>query len=227
MGSGVAGQIDDADGTVLFGPNLNWINHPLQSNIQKALNLPVKVINDVRAIGWGEWIYGAAKGCNDFVCVLVGTGVGGAIVRNGQMQNGCSNTCGEIGHMTIDFDGRLCSCGNRGCLEAYTGGWAIAEQARDMLTSDNQSSKLILELADNDINMITAKTVIDAYRQKDKLATHIMETFCRALAAGCVSIVNAWNPGRIILGGGLLCRGAGVYPCNRSFYTYICFKVGN
>jgi glucokinase len=205
IGIGVAGQIDDEDGTVLFGPNLHWHEHPLQQNIHNATQLPVKVINDVRAIAWAEWLYGAAQGCDDFVCLIVGTGIGGAIVKNGQMQKGCNNSCGEVGHMTIDFHGPLCTCGNQGCLEAFAGGWALAKQARESIQSGHKSfTQTLLQLAQNDIEKVTAKTVVEAYHKKDPLATQLIEQFKQALTAGCVSLVNALNPCRLILGGGLL-----------------------
>lgn len=204
IGIGVAGQIDGENGAVLFAPNLNWHNYPLQQNIQQALGLPVKVVNDLRAIAWAEKLYGAAKGCDDFVCIFVGTGVGGAIIKNGQMQKGCSNTCGELGHMTINFHGPICTCGNRGCLEAYAGGWAIAKQAQEWMRAKKAPHQILLQLANNDISKVTAKMVVEAYHQGDALARDVIEQFKQALTAGCVSIVNTLNPCRLILGGGVL-----------------------
>lgn len=204
VGIGVAGQIDDKTGCVTFAPNLKWRNHPLQQNMAEALQLPVKVINDVRAITWGEWLYGAGYECNDLVCMFVGTGIGGGVVSNGQLLHGFSNTCGEIGHLTIDFHGPLCTCGNRGCLEACAGGWAIAKQAQEALRSLDSPNKIMLQLAGNDINQVTAKMVIEAYHKGDPLALMIMDRFKQAIVAGCVSIVNAFNPERLILGGGIM-----------------------
>jgi glucokinase len=204
VGIGVAGQIDEKTGTVLFGPNLKWHNHPLQENLQNAIKLPVKVINDARAITLGEWLYGAGFGCDDLVCIFVGTGIGGGVVSGGKLLKGCSNTCGEIGHMTIDFHGPTCVCGNRGCLEAFAGGWAIAKQAQEAIKTADSPNKTLLELADNDINNVSAKLVIEAYHKGDALALFLMERFKQALVAGCVSIVNAFNPCRLILGGGVL-----------------------
>lgn len=204
IGIGVAGQIDEESGSVLFGPNLNWHNYPLKQNIQNKAKFPVKIINDVRAIAWSEWLYGAAQGCDDFICMFVGTGIGGAIVRNGVMLKGCSNSCGELGHMTIDFHGPLCTCGNYGCLEAFAGGWAIAKHAQEMVKEEKDPNQILLQLAQQDVSKITAKTVVEAYHKGDALSIHIMDRFKHALAAGCVSIVNAFNPCRLILGGGVL-----------------------
>jgi len=128
----------------------------------------------------------------------------GGVVSNGKILTGCSNTCGEVGHMTIDFHGPICTCGNRGCLEAYAGGWAIAKQAQEAMKSDGSPNQMLLQLANNDINNVNAKIVVEAYHKGDALALMIMERFKHALVAGCVSIVNAFNPCRLILGGGVL-----------------------
>ena len=130
VGIGVAGQVDAVTGTVHFAPNLDWHEVALRSELERKLGLPVLVTNDVRAATWGEWLYGAGKGCDDLACVFVGTGIGGGIVSGRRMLTGAANTAGEIGHMTIVAGGRRCHCPNRGCLEAYASGWAIVKRAR-------------------------------------------------------------------------------------------------
>ncbi len=131
LGVGVAGQIDAATGTVRFAPNLGWRDVPLRAELERTLRLPVVVVNDVRAATFGEWAHGAGKGVNDLVCLFIGTGIGGGVVSGGQLLEGCCNMAGELGHMTIVAGGRPCHCPNRGCLEAYVGGWSIAERAQD------------------------------------------------------------------------------------------------
>jgi glucokinase len=126
LGIGIAAQVDHS-GVVLTSPNLGWQNVPLRDELEERLKLPVVVTNDVRAASWGEWHFGAGKGVDDLVVIFVGTGIGGGVVSGGRMLEGCSNTAGEIGHTTLIADGRNCSCPNKGCLEAYAGGWAIAE----------------------------------------------------------------------------------------------------
>jgi glucokinase len=134
VGVGVAGQIEAGSGVVRFAPNLDWHDVPFQADLGAALGLPVVVTNDVRAAAWGEWLHGAGRGCDDLVCLFVGTGIGGGVVSGGQMLSGCSNTAGELGHMVVDLGGPTCHCGNRGCLEALAGGWAIARRAREPAT---------------------------------------------------------------------------------------------
>ena len=128
LGIGVAGQIDPVTGGVRYAPNLDWHDVPLRADLERLTDLRVAVVNDVRAAMWGEWLFGAGRGSRDLVCVFVGTGIGGGIISNGRVLEGCSNTAGEIGHMTIELDGPLCHCGNRGCFEAVAGGWAIAKK---------------------------------------------------------------------------------------------------
>lgn len=204
VGVGLAGQIDAKQGLVFFAPNLGWRDVPFQTDLSRDVGLSVVVTNDVRVATWGEWVHGAGKGCDDLVCVFVGTGIGGGMVCGGKVLSGCSNTAAEIGHMTIDLNGPPCTCGHRGCLEALAGGWAIARRARQALSTNPSSAANLLRLAGGDPQAITAKTVAEATRTGDPLAKEIFDEVTRALIAGAVSLVNALNPCRLILGGGVI-----------------------
>ena len=204
VGVGVAGQIEIGSGVVRFAPNLDWHDVPFQSQLSSACNLPVVITNDVRAITWGEWLFGAGKGCDDLICAFIGTGIGGGVVINGKMVNGCSNTAGEIGHITVDLDGPKCTCGSKGCMEALAGGWGIAREARQAVSADPAAGANLLQMADGEQEKITAKTVAEAYKGGDKLAQKLIGEARRALVAGMTSLVNAFNPCRLILGGGVI-----------------------
>lgn len=204
LGIGVAGQIDKSQGMVRRSPNLpGWRDVQLGTRLKEALNIPVFVNNDVRLITWGEWQHGAGKGVEDLVCLFVGTGIGGGIVSNGRFLEGCSNTAGELGHMTIVAAGRKCHCPNEGCLEAYAGGWAIAERAQDAVRANPQAGKTLISLA-GDISQISAITVSQAYKNSDPLAQRLVKDTSRYLASGIVNIVNVFNPCLIILGGSVI-----------------------
>lgn len=206
IGIGVAGQVDPENGIVIFAPNLKWTHFPLKSRVEKALNIPTCVINDVRAITLAEWRYGAGKECDDLLCVFIGTGIGSGVVNGGKLLNGSSNTYGEVGHMTINLNGPLCTCGKQGCFEIYAGGWGIAMQAIEAIKKD-QSQKLsqyLISAVGGVVEDITAKIVIDAYRKKDPLAENVMIDVQKALIAGLSSLVNLYNPKRLILGGGII-----------------------
>lgn len=202
LGIGVAAQVDLA-GVVQGSPNLGWRNFPLKEELEKQLGLPVLVTNDVRATTWGEWRYGAGKGVDDLAVLFVGTGIGGGIISGGEVLSGCSNAAGELGHITLVYDGRKCRCPNRGCLEAYAGGWAIAERAQEAIRTLSHEGRRLLSLAGS-VNHVTAVTVSQAYREGDLLARLLVEETGRYLAAGVVSIINAFNPCMIVLGGGVV-----------------------
>lgn len=203
LGIGVAGQVDKVTGTVRFSPNLGWHNVPLRARLEEALGLPVVIDNDVRAATWAEWQHGAGQGVNDLVCLFVGTGIGGGVVSGGCLLEGCHNSAGELGHTTIIASGRHCRCPNQGCLEAYAGGWAIAERAQEAVRADPKAGQTLVTLAGN-IQHISAITVSRAYTDGDPLARRLVEETAQYLAAGVVSIVNAFNPCLLVLGGGVI-----------------------
>lgn len=204
VGIGVAGQIESGTGLVHFAPNLDWHDVPLQSELSSELSAPVVVTNDVRAITWGEWLHGAGKGCNDLICSYIGTGIGGGVVINGTVLNGCSNSAGEIGHIVVELQGPQCTCGGRGCMEALAGGWGIARQAREAVAADADTGARLLQLVKGKREDITTKTVVQAYREGDELARKLIARAEQALIAGMISLVNAFNPCRLILGGGVI-----------------------
>ncbi len=202
LGVGVAGQVG-SNGAVLFGPNLDWHDVPLRARLANALGRPVSVLNDVQAATYGEWRYGAGRGTDDLVCVFVGTGIGGGIVADGHLRHGATGTAGEIGHLTVQRNGRKCRCPNSGCLEAYAGGWAIAERAREALATDPRGGERLLSLA-GEASAVTSKTVEQAYSSGDALARALVDETMGYLACGLVSIVNGFNPKIVVLGGGVL-----------------------
>ena len=202
LGIGVAAQVD-LEGVVRGSPNLGWRNVPLKKKLEKQLGLPVAVTNDVRAATWGEWLYGSGRGVDDLAVLFVGTGVGGGVISGGNVLSGCTNSGGELGHITIVSDGRKCRCPNKGCLEAYAGGWAIAERAQEAIRTLSNEGRRLLSLAGS-VKEVTAVTVSQAYREGDLLARLLVEETGRYLAAGVVSIVNTFNPCLVVLGGGVI-----------------------
>jgi glucokinase len=204
VGVGLAGQIDSERGIVKFAPNLKWNDVHLKEDLERLTNLPFMITNDVRAATWGEWLYGEGVGCKDLICMFVGTGIGAGIVSGGQMLTGSNNSAGEIGHMTIMMDGPICSCGNRGCFEAFAGGWAIAKRAKEEIAKNPEKGKKILNDGKVKLENITAKSVIQAALDNDILGKEIIEETTKALIAGSIGIINAFNPSRFILGGGII-----------------------
>jgi glucokinase len=204
IGIGMAGQIDAQTGTVLFAPNLGWRDFPLGKAIESALRLPVHITNDVRAAAYGEWLYGAGKGCQDLICLFIGTGIGSGIVSGGRMLTGSSNSAGEVGHMTLDLHGPLCGCGNKGCFEALASGSAIARRAKELISYDSTDGKKLLDLIGSDAETITARHIFEAYRFHSPIAVRVVEEVKETLIAGVAGLVNAFNPQKVILGGGVI-----------------------
>lgn len=202
-GVGVAGQVDPEAGIVRSAPSLGWREVPLRDHLEDALDLPVTVANDVHAITHGVWTHGAGRGTDKLVVVFVGTGIGGGIVSGGHMLDGEQGLAGELGHMILMPYGRSCRCRNRGCWEAYAGGWAIGERARQAVRTDPEAGQPLVERA-GDLDSITARTVHEAYQEGDPLAARIVDATAEYLGIGLASVVNAVNPERVVLGGGVI-----------------------
>lgn len=202
-GVGVAGQVDSEAGVVRSAPSLGWREVPLQDHLEEALDLPVVVTNDVRAITRGVWQHGAGRGADDLVVVFVGTGIGGGIVSDGHLLAGAQGLAGELGHMILMPYGRSCRCRNRGCWEAYAGGWAIAERARQAARRESEAGRPLIEQA-GDVDSVTGRTVHEVYREGDPLAARIVDATAEYLGIGLASVVNAINPERVVLGGGVI-----------------------
>jgi glucokinase len=204
IGLGVAGQIEKKTGNVIYAPNLGWHNINLQEQLANKLHKPVSICNDVVAAAYGEWLYGAGIDCDNLVCIFIGTGIGGAIIANGKMLEGCNNTAGEIGHITLQLQGPICHCGNKGCFEALASGWAIQRDAQLAVKNNRNNGKMLLEMANGDILAITAKTVAMAAQNGDALAANLLDNVTNVVIAGITSAVNMLGPCRIILGGGIV-----------------------
>lgn len=204
VGVGVAGQVDAATGSVTYAPNLRWRDVALQARLEAALALPVAVLNDVQSATFGEWSHGAGRGVDEMVCVFVGTGVGGGVVAGGRLVRGCTGSAGELGHTIVDLEGPPCHCGSHGCLEAHAGGWAIAQRAQEAVSAQPDRARALLAAVGGRAAAITARVVTETARAGDPLAQDLMAGVMRALAAGAASIVNAFNPCVLVLGGGVL-----------------------
>lgn len=206
IGVGAAGQIDRKAGVVVDAPNLGVRNMQLGNILGKQFGKQVAVGNDVEVAALGEYLHGAGKGYNNFVCVFVGTGIGSGIVQNGHMYTGLSGTAGEIGHMSVDAGGRICGCGGRGCLEAYASRTAITKAIMaeihhgrsSVLTADAEK-----QLKEGD-TIIRSGILASAIQQKDDLTIEVVKEAANYLGYGLGSIMNFYNPDCVILGGGVI-----------------------
>lgn len=201
IGVGAAGQIDRKNGILIGAPNLDCYDLNIKEILQKHFNLPVYLGNDVEIATIGEQKFGAGQGCDDFVCVFVGTGVGSAIVKDGKIITGATGTAGEIGHIIVDLNGRQCACGAHGCLEAYASRSAIERRIEGALKKGRQSC--ILDYLETG-KSITSSMIQKSIEQEDELVLQCVTEASEYLSGGIASIINFINPKLIILGGGLI-----------------------
>ncbi|HSL44635.1 MAG TPA: ROK family protein [Anaerolineales bacterium] len=203
IGIGVPGVLDLEKGETLFLPNLpgTWPHIPLQNRITELTGLPTALLNDVRAITNGEWRFGAGRGVDTVAVFAIGTGIGGGLVINGQLHLGIGGTGGELGHSMIDYNGPMCGCGNRGCLEAYASGPAIAAMGLKAVTQGLTTR--LGEMCDYDLNKITPKLIAQAALAGDEIAKDIYERAGFYLGIAAANVAVAIGPRRIIIAGGV------------------------
>ena len=202
IGIAVAGAIDSNRGLVTASPNLpGWLDVPLRYIVQDRYQVDAFLVNDASAAALGEHRFGVGRGVSNLILLTLGTGIGGGIVINGEMYCGVCGSAGEIGHMVIDVNGPECACGNRGCLEALASGTAVARDAIRRIGQGEKSS--LVEMAEGEIESITAETVGTAARNGDSLALDVLSQAANYLGVGMVNLVNIFNPEMIVLGGGM------------------------
>jgi glucokinase len=210
VGIGAPGPLDRDKGLVIVAPNLGWKNFPLRDRIGERLDLPATLDNDANCATVGEWWLGAARGGTNVIGMTIGTGIGGGIIIDGKLFHGSSDVAGEIGHTTIDLNGRHCKCGNYGCLEAYASGPAIAVRAREVLVREETAS-LLPSMVDGNLEEITAETVYDAAKQGDAVASEIVRDTARYLGAGIANLLNIINADVVVVAGGVTQAGDALF----------------
>jgi glucokinase len=210
VGVGAPGPLDRDKGLVVVAPNLGWKNFPLRDRISERLRLPVTLDNDANCATVGEWWQGAARGGTNVVGMTIGTGIGGGLIIDGKLFHGASDVAGEIGHTTIDLNGRHCKCGNYGCLEAYASGPAIATRAREVLVREETAS-LLPSLVGGKLDSITAETVYKAAKQGDAVASEIVRDTARYLGAGIANLLNILNADVVVVAGGVTQAGDALF----------------
>jgi glucokinase len=210
IGVGIAGQVDAERGLLVGTANLSRsvVDLPMGKKIKDRYKVPAQIRNDVQIAAIGEYSFGAGKGIGEFVCVFVGTGIGGAIVHDGKLVKGYSGNAGELGHTTVDIEGRVCGCGGRGHLEAYASRTAITAALLGELRRGHSSvlSDLLPDIdpAAPGGTAIKSGVLAKAVKVKDDVAIQIITSAGTYLGYGLASIVNFQNPQRIILGGGVI-----------------------
>lgn len=204
IGASFGGPVNAAEGVVLLSHHVpGWENVPLREQLVARFGVPAAVDNDANVAALGEWRFGAGQGCHSLLYVTVSTGIGGGWVLDRRIYHGADSLAGEIGHMTVQPGGPVCTCGRRGCLEAVAAGAAIARRARERLTAKPQVGGILRGLVGGDAGAVTAKHVSQAAEAGDELAQQVLEEAARALGFGIGCAIALMNPERVVVGGGV------------------------
>ncbi len=199
IGAGVPGPV--VAGVGVMGPPImpGWDGYPIRDDLEKRYGVPVSLSNDAELGAIGEWAYGAGRGERDLAYIKVGTGIGAGLLLDGQIYRGANGSSGEIGHITIEENGPVCTCGNRGCLEALAGGRAIANRAIQEVNSGRRT--LLTEISP--VSQIRSRDVIAAARRGDLVSQQIVSEAGVHLGTALASLVNLFNPSMVVVGGGV------------------------
>jgi len=201
IGIGSPGFADKNLGTIIFANNLFWHNVPVRDELQKYINVPVYIDNDATVAGVAEAVVGACKGFKNSITITLGTGVGSGIIIDGKPYSGSHGVGSELGHIIVEVDGLECTCGNRGCWERYTSATALIREGKE--AAQKHPDSMINKAVEGDLDKITAKTVIDAAKAGDAVAMEIFKKYIHYIAMGIITIINAFDPDIIAIGGGV------------------------
>lgn len=207
VGIGAAGWVDSAQAVVQFSPHLAWRNEPLKAKLAQRVDLPLIVDNDANAAAWAEYRFGAGRGSAVLVCLTLGTGIGGALVINGQLFRGTYGMAGEWGHMISVPGGHRCECGNRGCWEQYASGNALVREARELARSNSPMAYGLLDMLGGDPDTITGPGVTAAALRGEPTATELIGDVGSWLGVGIANLAAALDPDLFVIGGGVSAAG--------------------
>ena len=216
VGIGCPGTIDSKTGTVIYSNNIVWENIELGAIMENSLQLPVKVYNDADCAALGETVAGAAKDCNNMILLTLGTGEGGGIILDGKVFDGYYAGGAELGHTTLIAGGEPCTCGRKGCLEAYASATAIIRIAKKKMEQEKESLL-------HEYNEIDGVAIFEAAKNNDRAANEAIDEYVMYLAEGIVNFVNIFRPEKVLLGGGISHAGDRlIQPVNEYVKKY-CF----
>jgi glucokinase len=207
VGIGAAGFVAADRATVVFAPHLSWRHEPLQAALQQRVAVPIFVDNDANAAVWAEWKFGAAQGESHVMMITLGTGIGGGILINGEVQRGRFGIAGEFGHMRVVPDGHRCECGNRGCWEQYASGNALVREARSLVQANSPMASDLLDRVDGSPANLTGPSITEAARDGDATARELLAEIGNWLGVGLANLAAAFDPGTFVIGGGVSAAG--------------------
>ncbi|MCL2003745.1 MAG: ROK family protein [Oscillospiraceae bacterium] len=222
-GVGSPGSIDASAGVVVFSNNLHFRNVPLADMLSERLGVLVKIGNDANAAALGEARAGAAKGRESMILVTLGTGVGGGIIIGGEIYDGFNGMAGEVGHTVIVKDGALCTCGRKGCWEAYTSATGLIRMTKEAMERAPDS---LMHKITRDMGKVSGRTAFAAERRGDAAAGAVVSAYLSYTACGLANLINLFQPAVLCLGGGIANEGQTLIERLEPLLEPECFDVG-
>ncbi len=204
VGVGSPGACNAETGVVEYANNLGFENVPMRDMLAALVNKPVSIENDANAAAYGEFVAGAAKGCSSCICITLGTGVGGGVIIDGKIMAGHNYAGAELGHTVIVVDGEQCSCGRKGCWEAYASATALIRQTKRAMEKNPDSA--MWKLA-GDLGHVSGRTAFDAMRAGDAAGKAVVDAYIRYISCGIANMVNIFQPQVLCVGGGICHEG--------------------
>lgn len=226
-GIGMPSCINPKTGLLVHSNNLGWKNIPILDTLGGLLGLPIIIENDANCAALGEALAGAARDYRDVIVITLGTGVGGGLIVNGKIYAGADQMGAELGHTKMVYNGELCSCGQKGCFEAYASATALVRQTQKAMQENPRS--IMNELCDGDLNKVTGRTAFDAARKADRTALKVVNLYAEYIACGLSTLIAIFRPEAIIIGGGISNEGSYLFNMINSKIlenTFSAFEVG-
>ena len=205
LGIASPGIVDDETGNVIYANNLGFRHFPILPMLRERLAIKeMHIENDANAAAWGEAVAGAAKGSKSSVMITLGTGVGGGINDSGKVFKGFNSAAGELGHIVIEVDGRPCTCGRRGCWEAYSSATGLINMTKEKL-AECEASGRATSMTEQVVQKgkVNGRTAFDGLRAGDEAAKEVVDTYIKYLASGIASMINIFQPEVLSIGGGI------------------------
>lgn len=203
VGLAVAGFLDPECETVRFAPHLPWRDAPVRARLENRLKLPVRLEHDANSAAWSEYRFGSAQGVDNWVLLAIGTGIGAALILDGEIYRGAYGTAPEFGHLRVVPNGRVCPCGKSGCLERYCSGTALVETALELAQTGTFTNSELLEVLRNGSGVLNGKMITTAARNRDPLGVAVMEDFSTWLGECLSMVADILDPELIVIGGGV------------------------
>ena len=216
IGVGAPGTCDPDRGVVVCAYNLGWFHVPVCAMLTAHFGLPARLSNDANCAALAETVAGAAVGCRNMILITLGTGVGGGIILDGKIVSGLGGAGGEPGHSLLVLDGEPCTCGRRGCWEAYASATALIRQGKRAAAAHPDSLL-------NDYPALTGRDVFDAADRGDAAAQAVLERYYVYVAAGITDLVNTLAPEMVLIGGGISRQGERLLAPVRRYVSANCF----